>query len=193
VKALSARVSTRTGRSARRLVTVTVAAVTAIALLGGCGFSTRQQAAAIVNGQSINMADVSKTHQQLTDAKLDFSEPIVLTALIAAPLLQAAVAKSGSWKPDETYASVIATIPDATDTTKQFVEAVALIQSQKMTQADIAAYRQNLNDADISVNPRFGEVIKSNEGPVYFTLGQTTPKWVVPSTATATASPTPTE
>jgi hypothetical protein len=188
VKALSARVSARTGRSARRLVTVTVVAVTAIALLGGCGFATRQQDAAVVNGQSISMADVQKTHQQLQDAKLDFSETIVVTALIAAPLLQEAVAKSGSWKPDETYAATIAAIPDATETTKQFVEAVALIQSQKMTAADVAAYRENLKNADISLNPRFGEVIKSDEGPVYFTLGQKTPNWVVPSTA-ATAAP----
>ncbi len=191
MKALSARVSARSGSSARRLVAVTIAAVTAIALLGGCGFATRQQAAAVVNGQMISQTDVQKTYEQLQAAKLDFSEPIVVTALIAAPLLKDVVAKSGSWKPDETYASVIATIPDATDTTKQFVEAVALIQSQKMTPADVAAYRESLAKADISVNPRFGEVKKSNEGPVYFTLGQQTPNWIVASTQSAPATTAP--
>ena len=186
MKALSARVSARSGRSARRLVTATVAAFTAIALLGGCGFDTRQQAAAVVNGEVIHESDVQVTHDQLQAAKLDFSEQIVLTALIAAHLLQDAVSKSGSWKPDETSAAVLATIPDATETTKQFVEAVALIQSQKMTAADVAAYRANLKNAEISVNPKFGEVVKSDEGPVYFTLGQQTPNWVVPSAPAAT-------
>ena len=192
MKALSASVSARSGSSARRLVTVTVAAITAIALLAGCGFSTRQQAAAVVNGEMISQADVQKTYEQLQRAQLEFSQTIVLTALIAAPLLHEAVAKSGSWQPDETYASVMATIPDATDTTKQFVEAVALIQSQKMTPADVAAYRENLAKADISVNPRFGEVKKSNEGPVYFTLGQETPNWIVASSPSAPATTAPT-
>ena len=191
MKALSARVSARSGSSARRLATVTVAAVTAIALLAGCGFSTRQQAAAVVNDEMISQADVQKTYEQLQRAQLDFSQTIVVTALIAAPLLQEAVSRSGSWKPDETYASVIATIPEATDTTKQFVETVALLQSQKMTPADVAAYRENLAKADISVNPRFGEVKKSDEGPVYFTLGQETPSWIVASTQPAPATTAP--
>ena len=187
MKALPARVPARSGRSAARLAAV--AAVTAVALLSGCGFDTRQQAAAVVNGEVIHESDVQTTHDQLEAAKLDFSEEIVVTALIAAPLLQDAVSKSGSWKPDETYASVIESIPDATDTTKQFVEAVALIQSQKMTAADVAAYRADLDKAEISVNPKFGSVIKSNEGPVYFTLGQKTPNWIVSSGAAAPATP----
>jgi hypothetical protein len=183
--------SARSGGSARRLATAAVAGVTVVALLGGCGFTTRQQAAAVVNGEVIHESDVQQTYDQLQAAKLDFSEPIVVTALIAAPLLQHAVSKSGSWKPDETYASVIATIPDATATTKEFVAAVALIQSQQMTAEDVAAYRAELDKAEISVNPKFGEVVKSNEGPVYFTLGQQTPSWVVQSSApAATATPT---
>jgi len=188
VKALSARVSARSGRSARRLASAAIAGVTAVGLLGACGFETRQQAAAVVNGEVIHEADVQTTYDQLQEAKLDFSESIVVTALIAAPLLEEAVSKTGSWKPDETYAAVIATIPDATDTTKEFVEAVALIQSQRMTAADVAAYRANLDKADISVNPKFGQVVKSNEGPVYFTLGPATPNWVVSPTAATAAS-----
>ena len=163
---------------ARRVAVVGVAALGAVSLLGGCGFETRQQAAAVVNGQVINEADVRETHDQLKAAKLDFAENIVVTALVAAPLLKDAVASSGSWKPDETYASVISSIPGATDTTKEFVEAVALIQSQKMTPADVAAYRAGLRQADISVNPKYGAIVPSDQGPVYFTLGQQTPNWV---------------
>ena len=176
----------RRGPSVRRLATAAVAGATAVSLLGGCGFDTRQQAAAIVNGDVIHESDVQQTFEQLKAAKLDFAENIVVTALVAAPLLKETVEKSGSWKPDETYASVIASIPDATPTTKDFVAAVALIQSQKMTPADVSAYRADLKKAHISVNPKFGELIQSNEGPVYFTIGQTTPNWVKPAT-----NPTP--
>lgn len=173
---------------AKRAAAVGVVALGAVSLLGGCGFDTRQQAAAVVNGEVIHESDVRETFDQLKAAKLDFAENIVVTALVAAPLLKASVEKSGSWKPDETYASVISSIPGATPTTKEFVEAVALIQSQRMTPADVAAYRADLKKADISVNPKYGKVITSNEGPVYFTLGQTTPDWVKPEANSAPAA-----
>lgn len=172
----------------RRVAVVGIAALSAVSLLGGCGFETRQQAAAVVNGHVIHESDVRQTFDQLKAAKLDFAENIVVTALVAAPLLKQAVAKTGSWKPDETYASVIASIPEATDTTKEFVEAVALIQSQRMTPADVAAYRDDLKKADISVNPKYGAVVKSEEGPVYFTIGQQTPNWVKPGANPAPAT-----
>jgi len=166
----------------------------AVALLGGCGFETRQSAAAVVNGETITQADVRTTYEQLQAAKYDFTENVVLTALIAAPLLQEAVSPGGGWKPDATYAQVMTTIPDATESTKDFVAAVSLIQSQTMTPAQVEAYRADLGKADISVNPRFGEVIPSQEGPVYFSIGLTTPNWIKPiatpaPTATAPAAP----
>ncbi|MGO4660734.1 hypothetical protein AB4Z14_02635 [Terrabacter sp. 2TAF16] len=173
---------------AKRVAVVGIAALGAVSLLGGCGFETRQQAAAVVNGEVIHESDVRETYDQLKAAKLDFAENIVVTALVAAPLLKDVVGKSGSWKPDETYASVISSIPDATDTTKEFVAAVALIQSQKMTPADVAAYRADLKKADISVNPKYGSVVQSAEGPVYFTIGQQTPNWVKPGGNTAPAT-----
>jgi hypothetical protein len=174
---------------ARRVAVIGIAALGAVSLLGGCGFETRQQAAAVVNGEVIHESDVRETYEQLKAAKLDFAENIVVTALVAAPLLKDAVSASGSWKPDETYASVIASIPDATDTTKEFVEAVALIQSQKMTPADVAAYRAGLKKADISVNPKYGSVVQSDQAPVYFSIGQQTPNWVKPGTNPAPAVP----
>ena len=178
----------RSAQPARRVAVLGIAAIGAASLLGGCGFETRQQAAAVVNGQVISESDVQQTYDQLKAAKLDFAENIVVTALVAAPLLKDAVSTSGSWQPDETYASVIASIPGATDTTKEFVEAVALIQSQKMTPADVDAYRADLKKADISINPKYGSVVPSNEGPVYFTIGQTTPNWVKPAANAAPAT-----
>jgi hypothetical protein len=181
-------VKARSAQPARRVAVLGIAAIGAVSLLGGCGFETRQQAAAIVNGEVISESDVQQTHDQLKSAKLDFAENIVVTALVAAPLLKDAVSKSGSWQPDETYASVIASIPNATETTKEFVEAVALIQSQKMTPADVAAYRADLKKADITVNPKYGTVVPSDEGPVYFTIGQKTPNWVKPGANSAPAT-----
>ena len=48
----------------------------------------RQQAAAVVNGEVISQDDVQTTYDQLRAAKYDFTENVVLTALIAAPLLE---------------------------------------------------------------------------------------------------------
>jgi hypothetical protein len=155
-----------------------VAGISVVAMLSGCGFATRQQAAAIVNGQVINEDDVHTTTQQLNAAKLQFSEDIVVTALIAAPLLEKQVQKSGSWKPDDTYASVVANIPGATETTKDFVAALALLDSGKMTPADVAGYRKALKDADITVNPKYGRLVESADPPVYFTLGADQPNWI---------------
>jgi hypothetical protein len=165
----------------KRLVAGVLAGGTAIAMLGGCGMATRQQAAAVVNGHEITQADVEQTAAQLKDAKLDFDEKIVVTVLIAHPLLKEVVDASGSWKPDSVYATVIHSMPHATDTTKQFVETVALLQSSAMTNQDIATYRKDLKDAKITVNPRFGSLAPSDSPPVYFTLGDTTPNWIKPS------------
>jgi hypothetical protein len=60
-----------------------------------------------------------------------------------------------------------------------------------MTPADVAAYRADLKKADITVNPKYGSVVQSEEGPVYFTIGQQTPNWVKPGTNPAPA-PAPT-
>ncbi len=167
-----------TATSGKRLATGVVAGISVVALLGGCGFSTRQQAAAIVNGAVIHESDVRETTEQLQAAQLDFSEEIVVTALIAAPLLKSQMEQSGSWTPDATYASVVAAIPNATETTKEFVRAVALIDSGAMTEADVAGYRQALEDASITVNPKYGKVEKVNEPPVFFRLGASNPNWI---------------
>lgn len=165
-------------RTGKRLLAGVLAGGTAIAMLGGCGFGTRQQAAAVVNGQEISQAEVEQTATQLKDVKLDFDEKTVVTVLIAAPLLHEVVDASGSWKPDSVYAGVIHMMPDATESTKQFVRTVALLQSAALTNQDIATYRKDLKDAKITVNPRFGSLEPSDSGPVYFTLGDVTPNWI---------------
>lgn len=183
--------SVGSARSPKRLAVALVAGVTAVALLGGCGFGTRQQAAAVVNGQVITQEDVQTTYDQLQAAKYDFTEDVVLTALVAAPLLENAVAPSGGWKPDATYAQVLTTIPDATQATKDFVAAVSLIQAKTMTPAQVETYRTDLKKADISVNPRFGHIVHSDQGPIYFSIGQSPPNWIKPSPTPSTPAAAP--
>ena len=166
----------RPGMSARRLATAAVAGATAVALLSGCGMQTRQQAAAIVNGTVIHQDEVRQAATQLSP--LGFNEQGVVLALIAAPLLMAQVEKSGSWQPDTTYASLLARISDPTPATKETLAAAALIESARMTEADVAGYRAALKDARITVSPRFGTVKKSDTGPLYFSLGASSPNWI---------------
>ncbi|MDN5795509.1 MAG: hypothetical protein L0H79_07120 [Intrasporangium sp.] len=162
----------------KRLAVGAVAGMAVVSLLGACTAVTHQQAAAVVNGQVIRLSEVEQTADQLRSANLDFSEQVVVTALIAAPLLAETVQASGSWKPDATYASVINAMPDATATTKAFVSTVALLQSAQMTSEDVAHYRSDLKQATIAVNPRFGTLVPTEQGPVYFTLGAATPNWI---------------
>lgn len=174
-------------RSSRRVAAAALIGLGAVTALAGCGFETRQQGAAVVNGHVIHEDQVQETARQLKEAKFDFPENIVVTALIASPLLHEAVKESGSWQPDQVYASAVAAIPGATDTTKEFISAVALLQSQKMTPEDVQRYRDDLGKAQISVNPRYGELVPTEEGPVYFTLGQKKPNWITVPTPAATA------
>ena len=178
MKAMSVR-----ARSARRVATTALVGLGAVSLLTGCGFESRQQGAAVVNGSVIHEDEVEQTARQLREAKFDFPENIVVTALVASPLLHEAVRESGSWARDATYASAVAAIPDATDTTKEFISAVALLQSARMTEADVKRYRASLDKATITVNPRFGELVRSQEGPLFFTIGQKQPNWIVAPTA----------
>ena len=82
MKSLPARPTT----AGRRVAAALVAGASAVTLLGGCGFATRQQAAAVVNGHVIAEANVQETHDQLQAAKLDFSEDAIVMGLIAGPL-----------------------------------------------------------------------------------------------------------
>lgn len=171
----------RPGLSAKRLATAAVAGATAVALLGGCGMETRQQAAAIVNGQVIHQDEVARATTQLS--QFGFNEQGVVLALIAAPMLRAQVESSGSWKPDSTYATILSRIPDATQATKDTLGAAALLESAAMTEADVAGYRAALGKAHITVNPRFGSVHKTDTGPLYFNLGASSPNWIAARSA----------
>ena len=166
-------------RSSKRVAAAALVVLGAVTLLAGCGFETRQQGAAVVNGEEIHSDAVEETARQLREAKFDFPENIVVTALVASPLLQDAVNESGGWQPDATAASAIAAIPDATDTTKEFINTVAMLQSAQMTEEDLARYRENLDKATITVNPRYGAIVRSEQPPVFFTVGQQRPNWIL--------------
>lgn len=184
MKAWSAQ-SALSARPVRRLAATAVLGLTASALLGGCGFETRQQAAAVVNGHVIHEADVQETANQLKAAKFNTQESIVVTGLIAAPLLDEALASTGGFQPDASYASAIAAISNPTETTKAFVFAATVLQQEQIPPAVAAKYAAAVKNADVSVNPKFGSFVKT-AGPVFFAIGPANPSWIKPS-----ASPNP--
>lgn len=172
----------------RRLAATAALGLAASTLLGGCGFETRQQGAAVVNGHVIQEADVQATANQLKAAKFNTEESIVVTGLIAAPLLDEALASTGGFQPDAAYASAIAAIPNPTDTTKQFVMAATVLQQQQLPAGVEAKYEKAVKSADVSVNPKFG-TFTTTAGPVFFALSPANPSWIKPGDA-PTAEPT---
>ncbi|MEO6999856.1 MAG: hypothetical protein ABI112_17410 [Terracoccus sp.] len=174
----------------RHLAATAALGLVASTLLGGCGFETRQQAAAVVNGQVIHEADVQATANQLKAAKFTTAESIVVTGLIAAPLLKDALASAGGFQPDASYASAIAAIPNPTETTKSFVFAAVTLQGQPLPPAVEAKYQKAVKTADVSVNPKFG-AFTPTAGPVFFAIGPANPSWIKPSDASSPAPTTP--
>lgn len=167
--------------SSKRIAIAAVAGLTALSTLTGCGFETRQQAAAIVNGQVIHEDDVAETVRQLNAAQFQSDDKNVIAGLIAANLLGEAAHPGADYKPDATYATILKVIPGASETTKQFASAVAMIQPDALTTEQIAQYRALLNKATITLNPKYG-VLKQSEqaAPVYFSLGADQPNWIKP-------------
>lgn len=182
--------SALSARPVRRLAATAALLLAASTLLGGCGFETRQQGAAVVNGQVIAEADVQETANQLKAAKFQTAESIVVTGLIAAPLLKDALASTGGFQPDPAYAATIAAISDPTESTKAFVFAAVTLQGQPLPPAVEAKYQAAVKNADVSVNPKFG-AFTTTAGPVFFALDAASPSWIKPSAATATAPATP--
>lgn len=182
--------SALSARPVRHFAATAALGLAASALLGGCGFETRQQAAAVVNGHVIHEADVQETANQLKAAKFTTAESIVVTGLIAAPLLTDALASTGGFQPDAAYASAIAAISDPTETTKSFVFAAVMLQGKPLAPAVEAKYQKAVENADVSVNPKFG-VFTTTAAPVFFALGAASPSWIKPSIATSPAATTP--
>lgn len=181
--------SARPAGTARRIVVAATAGAAALSLLGGCGFAERQQAAAIVDGQTVTQDEVREAQEQLASVKFDLPQTEVLAGLIAAPLLDKALAPTGGLKPDSSYASIASSIPDISDATRRYLGAVTTVTGESMTAEQIEAYRKAIAAADVSVNPRFGAFEPSDKGPAYFQLGAKTPDWIKPEANPAPAEP----
>jgi len=187
VKASSVR-----SRSSRRVAAAALIGLGAVTALAGCGFETRQQGAAVVNGHVIHEDQLQETTRQLRTLE-EFKgvpESAIVEALVTQRLLEPALQKRGVWEPDQTYATLIARIPGATEMTKDLVEFIALSQSKAVTQADIDALQQEVKAANVTVNPRFGTFTRIDQSP-FFTVDQKQPNWItVPAAATPAPNPT---
>lgn len=183
--------SVRAGKGPRVAVTAVIG-LSALAVLGGCGFETRQQAAAIVNGQVITEAEVAEAAKQLNDAKVQVDDRNVLAGLIAAPLMRAAVEKTGTFKQNATYAAVLNAVPNASEATKTFASALDLIQPGSMTDQQVADYFAEVKAAKVTLNPRYGTLTPSEQdAPVYFRIGSADVNWIAPPQGTGGAAGAP--
>lgn len=173
-------------RSSWRAAVVAAAGLAALTTLSGCGFETRQQAAAVVNGQVIHESDVQETSRQLSEAKgllqdgQKIPDTAIVTWLVASPMLDEALEVKGGWTPNPEYARVMSLIPDASQSTKDFIRAVVQINSADIREEVDARYAELLDEAKISVNPRYGVVTPSAESPLRFSLSASQPNWIAP-------------
>lgn len=164
--------------STTRLATAAVVGVTGVALLSGCGMATRQQAAAIVNGQVIYEDEVDTTTQQLRDAGFQGTEDDVVTGLIASPLLKAQLNSAEAWKPDSQYAQIISSIPDASSQTQDFVAVLILVNAGALGPEQMQGYTSAVEEAKVTVNPKYGTFKRDPQSPLLFQLGSEDPSWV---------------
>jgi hypothetical protein len=189
------------GRRMRgRRIGVLAAAVLAVTLaVTGCTTFQKASTAAFVNGTPISDATVAQVTSQFNDNlatndQQKVTESQVLGVLILSPFVLGQVKKSGSWTPDARYNAALQKIPDASPATKDFLAtSVVLQQGGPLTENDVTAILDQLQKADVVLDPRFG-TWDPNTG------GFLTPdnNWIKPTAApgdgaTPGSSPTPTE
>ena len=152
------------GRRMRgRRIGVLAAAVLAVTLaVTGCTTFQKASTAAFVNGAAISDSTVAQVVSQFNDnlATSDqqkVTESQVLGVLILAPFVLGQVKSSGSWAPDARYNTALQKIPDATQATKDFLAtSVVLQQGGPLTENDVTAILDQLQKADVVLDPRFG-------------------------------------
>lgn len=170
----------------RGLVLPSAALVAAFLALGGCSVIEKAHSAAIVDGRPITDAEVAQATKEYNthvakSPQQRIPEARALTYLMLSSFVLDQVQKSGSWKPDDRYNGIIASIPNASPST------VALIKTAQaasaLTQQDITAIVDRLKAARIELDPRYGTFDPTSGGSV-----PTVENWIKPP---ATATPTP--
>ena len=152
------------GRRMRGRRTGALAAVVLAVTLAVTGCTTFQKAstAAFVNGTAISDSTVAQVTTQFNDIlatndQQKVTESQVLGVLILAPFVLGQVKSSGSWTPDARYNTALQKIPDASQATKDFLAtSVVLQQGGPLTENDVTAILDQLQKAEVVLDPRFG-------------------------------------
>ena len=189
------------GRRARgRRIGVLAAAVLAVTLaVTGCTTFQKASTAAFVNGTAISDSTVAQVTSQFNDnlATSDqqkVTESQVLGVLILSPFVLGQVKKSGSWTPDARYNTALQKIPDASPATKDFLAtSVVLQQGGPLTENDVTAILDQLQKADVVLDPRFGTWDPNTGGFLAPDNNWIKPTAAPDSGATTGPSPAPTE
>lgn len=175
-----------------RPMAVGAALLAAAALsLGGCSTLQKAQSAAIVNGVSIPSSEVGQATAQLnqslvTDPSQQIPEAQVVNLLVLSKVVLPLSGKPGFWVPDAQYNTLLAKLPDASQSSRDVV-ATSLFFNQLQnsgTDAEIAVVKSAVQKATIELDPRFGTFDAATLGPLPLVNN-----WIKP-TPSATASST---
>lgn len=156
-------------------------------LLSGCSVIEKQHAAAIVGGQVISNADVATAQEEFnthlaTNDQQKMSESQVLSLLVIGPFVLEQAQKSGSWKPDDRYNSLLAKIPNASEPTKEII--ATSLATQSLSQTDVDAILAALKTANVQLDPRFGTFDPKTGGSTV-----TDNNWIKPSATPSATAP----
>ncbi len=175
-----------------RALTTVVALAGAGVLLTGCSGAGRPDTAAVVNGHTFSITDVTEATRQINDAMRraaqgsgQQAQPVPEARIVNLLVLSELVlpeARAAGWQPDNQLNSALAMIPNPTPST------VAVYQTnQALAQLDALGdgARQRIvaaaSTADVQVNPRYGDFDRAT-GAVL----QAEREWLVKPTSNAT-------
>ena len=161
----------------------------AVALLGGCGFETRQQAAAVVNGEVIRSPTCRRPYEQLQRGQVRLHrERRRSPPSSRRPCSRTPSRRRAAGSPTRPTRQVIAAIPDATEHDEGLHRRRrAHPVADDDAGPDRGLPRPTSRRPTSRSTPASARSCRSEQGPVYFTIGQSTPNWIKPWHPTAAA------
>lgn len=175
--------------ASKRVLTGTLAAVVAATgLLAGCDQGSQSRAAAIVDGQPILESDVQTAAREFNGGSSQVTQPVqpanVVSLLTFGRYVLPAVQQSGKGVSDDAARKLLDKVENPSRSTLDFVRtALALNSMDPATEEKVV---QQLKQADIELNPRYGSLDRKT-----LQIGPETRNWLVADAAGA-PSPAPT-
>lgn len=172
--------------ASKRVLTGTLAAVVAATgLLAGCDQGSQSRAAAIVDGQPILESDVQTAAREFNGGSSQVTQPVqpanVVGLLTFGRYVLPAMQQSGKGISDDAAKKILDKVDNPSRPTIDFVRtALALNSMDPATEQRVV---QQLKQADIELNPRYGSLDRTT-----LQIGDEKRNWLV---ADAAGAPTP--